>query len=157
MAADSGRLTILLPLTAAFNMISHSNLLNQLISIGLSCIQTAQLKNYQFQLFPSACGVPQDSVLGYLLFIICSHLVTSSVITVAEDTQLYLSLHLHQLSHAPLSARYQNLVSHNFLWNAVEMRQNWSPHGCPALSAQENNPDMLCSCVLGMHKKYIDI
>lgn len=99
----------------SFNMISHSNLLNQLISIGLSRIQTAQLKNYQFQLFPSACGVPQDSVLGCLLFIICCHLITSSVITVAEDTQLYLSckpgftLHLHQLTHAPLSARYQNL------------------------------------------------
>ncbi len=114
-AADNGLATLLLALdlSAAFDTIDHSILLNRLhTSFGISGLAQAWLSSYlvnrSFSVrldsftssaFPINCGVPQGSVLGPILFSLYTSPIASIVAgysvnqqQYADDTQLFVFL-----------------------------------------------------------------
>ena len=126
-AADNGLATLLLSLdlSAAFDTIDHTTLLNRLTS-GFGIMGSAHnwlrsyLSNRSFSVISgstssstlsSSCGVPQGSVLGPILFIIYVSPIASIVSShgvnqqqYADDTQLFLFL-----SPASLSSKLASL------------------------------------------------
>jgi len=114
-SSDSGKSTLLisLDLSAAFDTIDHSTLLNRLnTNFGFTLTALSGLESYltgRYQLVcigrhlskPALCtsGVPQGSLLGLLLFTIYTSPVSSFVQSFniqqhqyADDTQLFIAL-----------------------------------------------------------------
>ncbi|XP_076841983.1 uncharacterized protein LOC143486075 [Brachyhypopomus gauderio] len=141
LSSDSGSLTILLllDLSAAFDTVKHSILLNRLESIGITNTALAWFKSYlsdRFQYItinqhkshtiPVVHGVPQGSVLGPILFIL--YILPLGLIIrrhglkfhcYADDTQLYITT--KTISPAILTTLtccltdIKNWMTHNFL------------------------------------------
>lgn len=102
-------MAIFLDLAKAFDTVNHSELSNILPSFGLknnslewfknylsNRKQIVQINNYTGEEININCGVPQDSVLGLLLFIlyihfICDFKINGQIITYDVDTCLLFS------------------------------------------------------------------
>lgn len=142
MAADSGRPTILilLHLTAAFSTISHSNLLNQIISVGLSRIPTAHPKNYQFQFF-SICMWRATGLCPWLPpfhYLLPLGNIFSDHCSRGNPALSLLQTWFHTSPPPAHPCPFECQISKPWFLTTFSnaVRQNWSPHRCPALSAQ---------------------
>ena len=143
MKADVGECSVLLllDLSAAFDTINHSILLDRLQRwVGITGVAldwfssylsgrsvAVALNNYSSASAPLTCGVPQGSILGPVLFSLymlpLGTLINSfegiSYHCYADDTQLYLSFEHNNLSKLTVMqdclAAIKNWMSHNFL------------------------------------------
>ena len=159
LSADSGHLSILLllDLSAAFDTINHSILLNRLqYSIGITGTalswfrsylsdrqQYISINNCKSPTAPVTHGVPQGSVLGPLLFILYI-LPLGQILRrhglrfhcYADDTQLYLSSKtISTTTHSTLSSCLSDLKS----W----MQQNYLKLNCDKSEILIIGPDSL--------------
>lgn len=142
MAADFGRLTILilLHLTAAFSTISHSNLLNQLISVKPHTDGTSEelpIPIFSICVWRATGLCPWLPPFHYLLplgNIFSDHCSRENPALSLLQTWFHIS---PPPAHpCPFECQISKPWFLTTFSNAVEMRQNWSPHRCPALSAQ---------------------
>ena len=121
--------TIYLDISKAFDTVSHSHLLDKLISVDISWFwfkayltdrfQHVSTNNHCSQLLPVESGVPEGSILGPLLFIIYINslpdaVLHSKTLIFADDTKCF--RHIKSLSDQQLLQADLNLLSS---WSAV--------------------------------------
>ncbi len=141
-ALDNNQVSLLslLDLSAAFDTVDHSILLNRLHSFGISgCVlawfgsylsnrtQTVSINGCKSLPAPLKYGVPQGSVLGPVLFILYTQQLSSLILehqlchhSFSDDNQLYKSFQISQLQQAVVDTQacvsdIQSWMFHNKL------------------------------------------
>ena len=130
--------TLLLDLSAAFDIVSHELLLSKLSSFGFSDDAVAFIKSYLLnrvvevqvetslsKRFKIKCGVPQGSVLGPLLYSILITDIQSinnkTKIIYADDTNCVVTSDSPEILHAETEKAMKDLIDY---YHAVKLKLN---------------------------------